>query len=393
MKKLGFKHTFISCYIGVFVQSIVCGFTPLLFITFNREFGIPLSQITLLVTVNFLAQLATDTVSIFVIDKVGYRRACMTAYFLATAGFLGIGVVAPNVENVYLGLLASTVLFSVGGGLLEVILSPIVEGCPSENKAAAMSALHSMYGFGSAAVIIITTAILFFCGRDSWRLIAVFWAIFPFLNLIYCIFIPINDATCAKEKMSIRAMVSDKKFWGFALVMMCGGASEIGISQWASAFAESSLGISKTAGDILGPCAFAVMMALSRITYSRLADRIDLSKCIIVCGIFAVICYLVAALSPVPIIALIACGLCGFVVGILWPGTLSLSAAAYPAGGAALFAVMALSGDVGCTLGPSVVGFVASLFGGELKTGLLAGAFFPCLLVVGLKLLNRKKAK
>ena len=390
MKRLGFKHTFISCYIGVFIQSIVCCFMPLLFVTFNREFDIPLAQITLLVTVNFLSQLATDTVSIFVIDKIGYRRAGMIAYFLAAVGFLGVGVVSPSMNNVYLGLFISTVLFSIGGGLLEVILSPIVEGCPSENKTAALSALHSMYGFGSAAVIVVTTAFLWMFGIENWRYIAVLWAIIPLLNFIYYIFVPINDATQAKEKMSIRAMFADKKFWGFALIMMCGGASEIGISQWASAFAESSLGISKTAGDILGPCAFSIMMALSRITYSRLANRLDLSKCIIGCGVFAIICYLVAALSPIPMLALVACGLCGFAVGILWPGSLSLASSAYPAGGAALFAVMALSGDVGCTLGPSVVGFVATIFGGELKAGLLAGAFFPCLLVVGLKVLGRK---
>ncbi len=391
MKKLGFKHTFISCYIGVFAQSVVCCFMPLLFVTFNREFGIPLAQITLLVTVNFLSQLATDTVSIFVIDKVGYRRAGLFAYLLVAVGLLGMGIVAPNMENVYLGLFVSTMLFSIGGGLLEVILSPIVEGCPSKNKAAAMSALHSMYGFGSAAVIIATTAFLWIFGIESWRHMAVLWAIIPLLNFIYYIFVPINDATQAKEKMSIKELFSDKKFWGFALIMMCGGASEIGISQWASAFAESSLGISKTAGDILGSCAFSIMMALSRITYSKFANRLDLSRCIIGCGVFAVLCYLVAALSPIPMLALVACGLCGFAVGILWPGSLSLASAAYPTGGASLFAVMALSGDVGCTLGPSVVGFAATIFGGELKAGLLAGAFFPCLLVVGLKVLGKKK--
>lgn len=393
MKKLGFNHTFTSCYIGVFVQAIVCGFTPLLFITFNRKYNIPLAQITLLVTVNFLSQLATDITSVFVIDKVGYRRAGLVAYFLAATGLFGMGLVVPELENVYLGLFVSTVLFSIGGGMLEVILSPIVEGCPSENKAAALSALHSMYGFGSAAVIIITTVLLAAFGSDNWRYIAVLWAFVPLVNGIYYIFVPINDATQAKEKMSLKAMFSDKKFWGFALIMMCGGASEIGISQWASAFAESSLGISKAAGDILGPCVFGIMIALSRWLYSKLANRLDLSKCIIICGVLAIACYLVAALSPIPMLALVACGLCGFAVGILWPGSLSLAAAAYPAGGAALFAVMALAGDVGCTLGPSVVGFAATVFGGELKAGLLAGAFFPCLLIAGLTVLNRKKSK
>ncbi|MDO4744063.1 MAG: MFS transporter [Clostridia bacterium] len=366
---------------------------PLLFVIFNREYGIPLTLITLLATVNFVAQFATDSIAIFFVGKIGYRKSGVLAHLLASIGLLGFGIVAPRMENVYLGLFVSVMLFSIGGGLLEVILSPIVEGCPSKNKSAAMSLLHSMYGFGSVAVILATTSILTLMGSKAWPYIAIFWALIPLANSVLFIFIPINDISAESKHMPVWDLFKNKTFWGFALIMACGGASEIAMSQWASAFAESSLGISKAAGDILGPCTFSLMLALARILYSKFADRIDLSKCIMLCGVFGCICYLVAALVPVSLIALIACGFCGFAVGILWPGTLSLAAKAYPTGGAALFALMALAGDLGCTLGPTIVGFVSSIFGGELKIGLLTGAFFPAILVVGLICLKTPKQK
>lgn len=393
MKKLSFGHTFFACYIGIFVQAIVCCFMPLLFVIFNREYDIPLTLITLLATVNFVAQFATDSIAIFFVGKIGYRKSGVLAHLLASIGLLGFGIVAPRMENVYLGLFVSVMLFSIGGGLLEVILSPIVEGCPSKNKSAAMSLLHSMYGFGSVAVILATTSILTLMGSKAWPYIAIFWALIPLANSVLFIFIPINDISAESKHMPVWDLFKNKTFWGFALIMACGGASEIAMSQWASAFAESSLGISKAAGDILGPCTFSLMLALARILYSKFADRIDLSKCIMLCGVFGCICYLVAALVPVSLIALIACGFCGFAVGILWPGTLSLAAKAYPTGGAALFALMALAGDLGCTLGPTIVGFVSSIFGGELKIGLLTGAFFPAILVVGLICLKTPKQK
>ncbi len=390
VKSLNYKHTFFSCYIGACVQAIVCGFLPLLFVIFNREYKISLPFVTLLATVNFITQLTTDSVAVFFVEKAGYRRTGLLAYFFVAAGLFCLGAVAPMLENVYIGIFVSVIMFSIGGGLLEVILSPIVEACPSENKSAAMSLLHAMFGFGSAATIIITTLLLKIFGWQSWRAISVFWAALPFLNGLYFIFVPINKLVNLNEKTPLRTLFSDRTFWGFLLVMVCGGASEIGMSQWASAFAESSLGISKAAGDILGPCVFAIMMALARVLYSKFADRIDLSACIIASGVFTCVCYLAAALVPLNIVALLACGLCGFTTGILWPGTISLAAEKYPMGGATLFAILALAGDVGCSVGPSIVGFAASIFGGNLKTGLLFGAAFPLILVVGLAILKKK---
>ena len=391
MKKLDFKHTFLSCYIGAFVQATVCGFTPLLFVIFGREYGISLSLITIIATLNFLFQLAADTASIFLVEKIGYRKIGIAAYFLSAAGLFSLGAIAPLFESIYPMVLVSVILFSIGGGLLEVMLSPIVEGSPSDNKTSKMSFLHSMFGFGSAAMILITTIFLKIFGWKSWRMISIIWGLLPLLNGIYFLFVPLGSTVKDGKAMPIRSLFSDKRFWGFILIMAAGGAAEIGMSQWASAFAESSLGISKAAGDVLGPCAFALMLAFARIGHSKLAHSLDLYSLIIGSGVLAILCYLVAALSPVPMLSLIACGLCGFAVGILWPGTLSLASGAYPLGGGTLFAVMAFAGDIGCTLGPSTVGFAASYFGGNLKTGLLIGAIFPLVLVVGLLFLKDKK--
>ncbi|MBR5156085.1 MAG: MFS transporter [Clostridia bacterium] len=390
MKKLGLANTFVACYMGFFIQAIVCGFAPLLFVIFNREYSISLPLITLLSTVNFVAQFATDGLAVFFVHRIGYRKSGIIAHLCAFLGLLLIGVVAPRVENIYVAIMSAVVLYSIGGGLLEVILSPIIENVPTKNKSAEMSMLHSMFAVGSAATILLTTFALKLFGWQSWNKIALLWSVLPFLNMIYFMFIPINEASTEVKRVPVWTLFKDKVFLGFLLVMMCGGAAEIGISQWASAFAESSLGISKAAGDVLGPCAFALMMAAARMLYSRVARFVSLSNSMMYCGVFAAVCYLAAALVPIPFVALISCGLCGFAVGILWPGALSLAAKAYPAAGGALFAVMALAGDFGCTLGPTVVGFVASMFGGELRAGLLAGALFPAVMVVGLFALKRK---
>lgn len=393
MKKLGFKHTFISCYIGYFVQATVCGFLPLLFVIFNRDYGISLSLITLLTTVVFVVQLAADSTSILFVGKIGYKKAGFLSYFLAALGLFSLGMFAPLFENIYIGILISSIIFAAGGGFLEVVLSPVIEGCPSKNKASAMSLLHSMFGFGSALMIILTTFMLKIFGKESWRYISIIWAAVSLLNGIYFLFVPINEEESAKGKIPMRKFFKDKRFLMLLLIMACGGASEIGMSQWASAFAESSLGISKAKGDILGAFVFAIMMALARFLHSKLADKLSLTKCIILSGIFTVFCYIAAALVPFDIVALIACGVCGFTVGVFWPGTLSLAKKEYPQGGSTLFALLALGGDIGCTLGPSVVGFMASIFGGELKTGLLFGAIFPALLVFSLLILKKTKIK
>lgn len=391
MKKRNYTATFLSCYVGYFVQALVCGFISLLFVIFNREYGISLPQITLLITVNYIVQLATDALAIFFLPKLGFRRAGIIGHFVAFLGFFLLGVIAPKSSNMYLWMMISVVLYSMGGGLMEVVISPVVENIPTKNKSAAMSLLHSMFAVGSALCIIGTTLGLSLWGWQGWSKIAALWSLVPLINMFAFMFVPIIETKEKVKAASFFSMFKEKTFWGLIIIMMCGGAAEIGISQWASAFAETSLGVSKAMGDILGPCAFAIMMATSRILYSKIADRVKLTNWMMYCGVMAVVCYLCASLSPIPILALVACGLCGFAVGIMWPGTLSLAAKNYPMAGGPLFAIMALSGDLGCTLGPTMVGFVSSAFGGQLKTGILISAIFPLILVVGVWLIKRKK--
>jgi len=392
-KKLNFKHTKIACYTACFTQAIVCGFLPLLFVIFNQIYKIPLTLITLLTTVNFIVQFGMDLAALFFVDKISYRVTIVTAHILIGVGFLFLGVITPNVQNTYAAIFASTLLFSAGGGLLEVLTSPIMEGCPSKNKAAAMSFLHSMFGFGSVAVVVLTNVLLLVFEKGNWYFIAIIWAIIPILNAVNFSFVPINKIASADKRIPILDLFKGKSFLIFLIIMACGGASEIGMSQWSSAFAETSLGVSKTVGDLLGPCIFALMMAISRLMYSKIADKINLIKYIMLCGILTVFCYLAAALLPFRFAALLACGLCGFTVGIMWPGTLSLAAKVYPAGGAAMFGVLALAGDLGCTSGPSIVGFVASIFGGKLRVGLLTASVFPLLLIAGTYLLLKRSKK
>jgi MFS family permease len=363
---------------------------PLLFVILNRQYHIPLTHITLIVTVNFVFQLATDFASIFFVEKIGYRTTGIIAYSLVAVGFAWLGLIAPYTQNPYPWILLSVVLYSIGGGLLEVLISPVIESCPSKNKSASMSMLHSMFGFGSAATILVTTIALKIFGWQSWGKVALFWGLLSLLNGCYFAFAPLNKMISETERTAISSLVKDKNFWGFVLIMGCGGASEVGMSQWASAFAESSLGVSKATGDILGPCAFALMLALERVLYAKIAHRLDLSKCIIACAIATLLCYFTTALVSISWIALVSCAFCGFVTAIMWPGTLSLASKKYPLGGATLFALLALGGDIGCTLGPSFVGFISSGFGGKLEVGLLFGSIFPIILISSLLSLRKK---
>ena len=392
-RTLSFNHTKRACYIGAFSQAIVCNFMPLLFVIFNQDYGIALGLVTLIATLNFIMQFVMDFISLFFIDKVSYRTTVIAASLLAGAGFLFLGLVAPRVENTYAAIIFSVLLFSAGGGVYEVLLSPIVEACPSDNKAASMSFLHSMYGFGSVATVLITNLLLFIFGKENWFWIAIIWAIIPLGNAVYFYFVPVNKIVENSERMPMRKLLRRKSFLIFFLIMFCSGATEIAMSQWASAFAESSLGISKTLGDILGPCIFALMLAFSRVLYSKLADKINLAKYLLYCGIVTVFLYIFAAVLPFKFAAIISCGLCGFTAGMMWPGTLSLAANTYPTGGAAMFGLFALAGDLGCTLGPTTVGMVSTMMGDELSSGLLISCIFPILLVIGVVLLMRRIKK
>ena len=390
--KKSFRHTKAACYIAGMVQAMVCGFVPLLVVIFNRDYGISLSLITVLLTVNFVAQFTADLVSIFFVNKVSRRACIVAAHIFVGTGYFLLGVVPFFMKDIYWGVFLSVVLFSTGGGLLEVMTSPILDSCPSENKAAAMSILHSMFSFGSIGVILLSSMFFWVFGQANWQYLPFIWSIIALLNAVYLSIVPIKKVNAENKKVSPRGVFKQKQFFVLMLVMMCGGASEIAMSQWASAFAESSLGVSKTVGDILGPCMFALMMGISRITYPFFAHKINLMKYIKGCSALCVVAYLIAALSPFKAFALAGCGLCGFAVGIMWPGTVSLAARSSLDGGTAIFALIALAGDIGCTVGPMVVGFVSSIFGGEFRAGLLAATIFPLILFIGMSILNKKKS-
>lgn len=387
-----YNHTLRASYLGYITQAIVNNFAPLLFLTFQSTWGVPLDRIALLITVNFGIQLTTDLLSSKFVDRIGYRPCIVAAHVSAAAGLAGLAVF-PFVLPPYLGLLAAIALYSVGGGLIEVLISPIVEACPTKRKKAAMGLLHSFYCWGHAAVILLSTLFFTVFGIENWRILACLWAIVPLLNTFYFTQVPITSLTEENGGMSVKDLVKSHMFWCMIILMVCAGACEQGISQWASAFAEAGLNVSKTIGDLAGPCAFAILMGLSRIIYAKFSERISLYKYMLCCGALCLFSYLLASLSAAPLLGLIGCAFCGLSVGVMWPGTFSLSAKKIPGGGTALFALLALAGDLGCSGGPALVGFVSGQAGGNMKSGILSGVTFPLILIAMLLYLMRSEDK
>ena len=381
-----------ASYLGYITQAIVNNFAPLLFVTFQKSFDISLEKIGYLVTVNFCIQLFVDFIAAKFVDKIGYRISIVAAHLFAGTGLILMGVLPFAFADPYMGLICAIVFYSIGGGLIEVLISPIVEACPTDKKSAAMSLLHSFYCWGHVAVILLTTLFFVTAGIDNWRILSALWAVIPLANAVYFCFVPINTLVDCEKSAPIKELFKSKLFWILILLMICSGASEQGMSQWSSAFAETGLKVSKTLGDLLGPCMFAVMMGVSRVFYAAFSGRLKLMKFISVSCVFCVIGYLVSALLPVPALALVGCGICGLSVGILWPGVFSLAAERAPTGGTAMFAFLALAGDLGCSSGPTLVGIVSSAFNDNLRAGFLAAIAFPVALIIGIMMLKRTKS-
>ena len=381
-----------ASYLGYITQAIVNNFAPLLFVTFQKSFDISLEKIGYLVTVNFCIQLFVDFIAAKFVDKIGYRISIVAAHLFAGTGLILMGVLPFAFADPYMGLICAIVFYSIGGGLIEVLISPIVEACPTDKKSAAMSLLHSFYCWGHVAVILLTTLFFVTAGIENWRILSALWAVIPLANAVYFCFVPINTLVDCEKSAPIKELFKSKLFWILILLMICSGASEQGMSQWSSAFAETGLKVSKTLGDLLGPCMFAVMMGVSRVFYAAFSGRLKLMKFISVSCVFCVIGYLVSALSPVSALALVGCGICGLSVGILWPGVFSLAAERAPTGGTAMFAFLALAGDLGCSSGPTLVGIVSSAFNDNLRAGFLAAIAFPVALIIGIMMLKRTKS-
>ena len=389
-----YNRTISACFVAYIVQAIVNNFAPLLFLTFQRTYHIPLSQITLLVTINFGIQLLVDLLSVSFVDKIGYRLSMIAAHAFSAAGLLSLTLLPDLLPSPFPGILISVVIYAVGGGLLEVLVSPVVEACPSDNKEKTMSLLHSFYCWGHVGVVACSTLFFYFFGISHWKILAVLWAVIPLCNLAAFFSVPIAPLMEDGESgLRLKDLASIKLFWVLLIMMICAGASEQAVSQWASTFAEKGLGISKTLGDLAGPMTFAIMMGLSRTLYGKYGERIHLEQFMASSCVLCIASYLCISLAPLPQLSLIGCAVCGLSVGIFWPGTFSKASAAIPRGGTAMFAMLALGGDVGCSVGPTLVGMVSSAWNDDLKAGILAGIVFPITLLLGIFLCARLQTR
>lgn len=388
--KPNYQKTIYACFIGYIVQAIVNNFVPLLFLTFESTYDIPLSRITMLITFNFGIQLLVDLLSTSFVDKIGYRTSILIAHILSAVGLLGLAVLPELLPSAYAGLLISVMVYALGGGLLEVLVSPIMESCPTDNKEQAMSLLHSFYCWGHVGVVLLSTLFFRIFGIENWKILTCIWVIIPVVNAFIFAKAPIASLIDEGEAgMSMWELCRNKIFWLLMLMMLCAGASEQAVSQWASTFAERGLGVSKTLGDLAGPMTFAILMGSARAFYGKFGDRIDLDKFMIGSGILCILSYLMISLSPSPALSLVGCGICGLSVGIMWPGSFSKASASIRNGGTALFALLALAGDLGCSGGPTLVGYVSSIASDDLKKGILTAIVFPVLLVIGIIVLRK----
>lgn len=386
-----YKRTLYASYIGYITQAIVNNLAPLLFVTFQKEYGISLEQIGFLVTFNFLLQIIIDLAAAQYVERIGYKNTIVAAHIFAAAGLVGLSVFPDAFGNGYAGILAAIALYAVGGGLIEVLISPIVEALPTDEKSSAMSLLHSFYCWGHVSVVLLSTLFFSVAGIENWRMLPIIWAAVPLFNVFLFAGAPVKVYGEEQESVPIRKLFSTKLFWIFFVLMVCSGASEQGMSQWSSYFAEKGLGVSKTLGDLLGPCAFAVFMGASRTFYGIFGEKINLKKFISLSSLLCIAAYLLAVFAPSALLSLFGCSLCGLSVGIMWPGVFSLASSHCPQGGTAMFALLALAGDAGCSAGPSIVGTVSDAFKGNLKAGLLCAALFPVVLLLCVGILSRKK--
>ena len=388
-KQKNYKKTLIACYIGFVVQAITANFTPLLFLTFRSTYGITLDKIAIIPLVFYMTQLLVDLVAAKLADRIGYRACVIGSQALSSIGLILMAILPDILPSAFVGILISVVLYAIGSGLEEVLLSPIVEACPFENKEGAMSLLHSFYCWGAVGVILLSTLFFAVFGIENWKILTVIFALVPFLNIFNFVTCPIEKLNEDGKSMSIGNLLRTPIFWLMILLMVCSGASEATMTQWTSAFTEDALGVSKTIGDLAGPCMFAMFMGITRMLHGKFSEKLDLGKVMLICGIMCAGCYLVASLSSLPILGLIGCALCGLAVGIMWPGSISISSQNCPRGGTAMFAFLALAGDLGAAVSPTMVGAISEKVGGNLKVGLLVGTVFPIILVIGLIVLRR----
>lgn len=385
-----YQKTIYACFVGYIVQAIVNNFVPLLFLTFEKSYHIPLSQITMLITINFGIQLLVDLLSAGFVDRIGYRVSVVLAHVFAAVGLVGLVLLPEIMPNAFAGLLIAVFIYALGGGLIEVLISPIVESCPTDNKEKAMSLLHSFYCWGHVGVVLVSTVFFGIFGITNWKILACMWALIPVINAFVFAKTPIAPLIEEGERgMTMLDLCKSKVFWVMMLMMLCAGASEQAVSQWASTFAEKGLGVTKTIGDLAGPMTFAILMGSSRAFYGKFGHKIDLDRFMLGSSVLCIFSYLLIVASPIPFLSLVGCGICGLSVGIMWPGTFSKASVALKNGGTAMFALLALAGDLGCSGGPTLVGFVSSAAADNLKAGIFVAIAFPVVMAVEIILQRR----
>ena len=388
-----YKKTKIACYLGFITQAIAANFAPLLFLKFHMDYNISLGNIALISTCFFFTQLVVDLFCAKFVDRIGYRACIVASEVCSALGLVGLAILPDLLSNPYMGIIISVITYAIGSGLIEVLCSPIVEACPFENKEATMSLLHSFYCWGAVGTILVSTAFFAIFGIDSWKYLAVLLALVPAINIYNFATCPIEYLVEDGEGMSIPSLFKTPLFWVAIILMVCSGASELSMAQWASAYAEAALGLSKTMGDLLGPCLFAVAMGICRVLYGKYGEKVNLTKFMLGSGLLCVVCYVLASLFSNPVVGLAGCILCGFSVGIMWPGTRSISSKKFPAGGTAMFALLAMAGDLGGSIGPAIVGRVTQMAGDNIRTGMTIGLIFPVVLVIGLLFFVKMKSK
>ncbi len=388
MKK-NYKRTLIACYIGFITQAISANFTPLLFLRFHNDYSISWSRIALISTVFYFSQLLIDLFCAKFVDRIGYRKAAIASQIASVIGLAGLAFLPDLFPSPYAGIVVSVIVYAIGSGLSEVLVSPIVEACPFDNKESAMALLHSFYCWGSVGVILLSTVFFAAFGTEHWRFLACLWALIPLYNIYNFAVCPIEHLTEDGQGLGIIELVKMPMFAVACILMICAGASELAMAQWASAYVESALGFPKSVGDILGPCLFAAAMGMTRTFYGKYGHKMNLFTFMTVSGVSCVACYLLASLSENPVFGLIGCVVCGFTVAIMWPGVISISSKAIPLGGTAMFALLAVFGDLGGSIGPAIVGFAAQSFGDDLRLGMLAGCIFPLILVISIRAMKK----
>ena len=377
-----YNKTLLACYLGFITQAITANFTPLLFLMFNKNYGVSLGKIALIPAVFFMTQLVVDIICVRAVDKIGYRKCIITSCLCSAAGLILLAFLPELFPDPFVGIIISVVVYAIGSGLVEVLGSPIVEACPFDHKEAVMSLLHSFYCWGSVGVIVISTLFFKFVGIDNWKILSCIWAVIPLYNIYNFATCPIEQPNGGEKGLGLVELFKLPLFWISIILMICAGASELSMAQWASAFAESALGLSKNIGDLAGPCLFAVAMGTVRAIFGKVGHKMNLMRFMIFSGALCVVSYLLSSLSENPMLGLLGCILCGCSVAIMWPGTISICSPRIPKGGTALFAMLAMSGDLGGAAGPAIVGNISQAFSNNLKAGLLAGTIFPLVLIV-----------